>query len=483
MKKILIFFVFLFCLNFLFSSSLIWWFKVKGKDSWLGTGIPFLIYNSIKGERFFLGLNYPDSSDEDIKISENVSFGYILKKGMELNVDKVYTGLIIQSDNLINLKIKEFDLKKLKMRVKTFEGESINKLINSVSEYLYPNKSISLKKEELLAVSESIRKYNSERMKAIEDGLKKFPDSTFLREVYLKGLIEEEDYEKIIDFLEMPQTMREYRTKIYALIKTENYSEALNLLKLIKNKKACDYNNYAILLILSNGNKSEAREYFMKAESLSPKDWRVYFNYALFEYTQENFKKAKEEIVKSVKIKFKIPMQIELFKRVIEKENTLDNKFKNSKKKIMNNILSSISFFPVEEEPSYFPILKEEQFQEKDKYYYVEGVNSFSSKDYYMSEKLLKRYLFHDPLNESVYYAIALDYLYENKYEKALLYTETALLLKHKLLYELLRLELFYRLSLQDEFNSLYAKLKELYPANTDIDRIYKHDKFSFPIE
>ncbi len=483
MKKLFVFLLLVCFFSLGFSANLIWWFKVKGENKWLSTAIPFLIYNFSEGDNYLLGLNFPDSSDEDVKISEKVSFGYILKRGMELKVNNVYTGHITETSDGIELKMKKFNLKNLKLDKYVFLEASVEALLNSFVKFLKKDFSENLKKDELKVVAEAIRKYNSERMKAIEEGLSKFPSSIFLREIYLKELIEEEDYEKIIDFLDTPKTMGEYRIKIYSLIKVGDFPEAEKLLELIKNKTACDYNNYAILLILSNGNKAAARENFMKAESFSPKDWRIYYNYSLFEFKEGNNKKAKEEIIKSVKTSFRMPVQIELFKQIVNEGSEHSGFGLVTKREVLlRNILDSISFFSPNENPEFMPILNEEIPVKKDVYYFNEGINSLSSGDYYMSKKLLKRYLFQDPLNDKVFYSLALVNYYLGNYKNALLDVETALLLKHRLLYELLRLEIFYRLSDTDRLNSLYKKLKELYPANSDVDKIYNHEDFNFTL-
>ncbi len=484
MKKVLLFILLFICVFSLgFSTNLIWWFKVNGENKWLSIAIPFLLYNFSEGENYLLGLNFPDSSDEDVKISENVSFGYVLKRGMELKVNNVYTGRITESSHGIELKIKEFNLKNLKMNKYIFSQANVGSLLNSFVRFLKKDFSRNLKKDELKVMAEAIRKYNSERMKAIEEGLSKFPSSIFLREIYLKELIEEEDYEKIIDFLDTPKTMGEYRIKIYSLIKVGDFPEAEKLLELIKNKTACDFNNYAILIILSNGNRAAARENFMRAESFSPRDWRIYYNYSLFEFMESNNKKAKEEIVKSVKTSFRLPVQIELFKRIVNMSSEISGFGLTTKKEVLlKNILDSISFFSPDENPEFMPILNEEIPVKKDVYYFNEGINSLSSGDYYMSKKLLKRYLFQDPLNDKVFYTLALANYYLGDYKSALVNVETALLLKHRLLYELLRLEIFYRLTEISKFNSLYKRLKELYPANSDIDKIYNHEDFRFPL-
>lgn len=484
MKKVLIIpFIFIF-LKLTIASDLVWWFKVKGENKWLGVAIPFLIYDSLSGENFLLGLNYPDSSDEDIKISENVSLGYCIKKGMELKANNVYTGEIVENNGKIQLKIRKFSLKKFKIKSKIIEGTDIKNLLASLSHFLYKDKKKELNKDELLVVVEAIRKYNSERLEIIRKGLKKFPESQFLRELYLKELIDEEDYESIVDFLNDPKTMKEYRIKIFSLIKLSDFESAKKLLDKIQNKRVCDLNNYAVLLILSGGNKGEAREYLMKAENLSSEDWRVYYNYSLFEFKDKNFKKAKEEIVKSVKIAYKNPIQIELFKKIIDRsieEEIFGIFFKNNPKDLLLELLNDISFFSPDEEPTFLPILYEDIPVKKDTYYFKEGIDALMNKNYFISEKLLKRYLFNDPLNDSVYYALSLVSFYQGEYKKALKSIEKAILLKDKIIYELLRLELFYRTDDQKNFKTLYNHLKSRYPANTDIDKIRNRESFNFP--
>jgi len=485
MKRILIIFLLLTALiSTSFASSLVWWFKTEGNDKWLSSGIPFIIYISLNGENYLLGFNYPSSTDKDIKISEKVSLGYIIKKGMELKVSDVYTGQIYEKEGIIELKLKIFNLKKLKMETKIIKGENIENFLNSLSLFLYGNKNQIIKENEIMIVARAIKKYNSERLRIIKDGLKKFPDSIFLRKIYLKELIEEEDYESVVDFLTDPKTMKEYRTKIFSLIKLSDFEKAKLLLDKIETKKTADFNNFAISLILSNGNTGEAREYFMKAESFSPRDWRIYYNYSLFEYNQKDYKKAKEEIIKSINTSYKTPLQMELFKKIAqaiarEKERTLS--LKNNPLNLLSILLSNISYFPPEKELTYLPILNEEIPIKKDTYYYKEGINALKNKNYFIAEKLLKRYLFHDPLNDNVYYALALNFFYKSQFEKSLEKIETALFIKERFIYQLLRLELFSKMNDIKSFDSLYHDLKNKFPANSDIDKVREGKNFYFP--
>ncbi len=484
MKKVLIILFIFILLKLTIASDLVWWFKARRENKWLQVAVPFLLYDSLSGEKFLLGLNYPDSSEKDVKISGEVSFSYILKKGMELKANNVYFGEITEKAGMIQLKIKKFNLKKFVISSKTIKETNIKNLLNSLSHFIYGDKEKELNKDELLVVVEAIKKYNSERLETIRKGLKKFPESQFLRELYLKELIDEEDYESIVDFLNEPKTMKEYRIKIFSLIKLSDFESAKNLLDKIQNKSICDLNNYAVLLILSGGNKGEIREYLMEAESLSPEDWRVYYNYSLFEFKEKNLKKAKEEIEKSVKIAYKNPIQIELFKRIMEKSIKEENSgtfLKNNPKDLLSELLNDISFFPPDEEPTFLPILYEDIPIKKDTYYFKEGIEALKNKNLFISEKLLRRYLFNDPLNDRVYYALSLASFFQGKYDKALKSIEKAIMLKDKIIYELLRLELFYRTGDQGNFDSLYNHLKSRYPANTDIDKIRNRESFNFP--
>jgi hypothetical protein len=483
-KSIITVILLFFILSPLYSQNLIWWFKVQGKNQWLKIGVPYTIYESLgKDNNYLLGDNYPQRDDMEIKFSENVSVSYILKKGMELKVDKIYTGKLIESaDNRFKIKIKIYNVSNWTYRVISIESNSISELISKIefeltNDQVFTSSLMDLR--ELKYISLSISKFNSERVKILEEGLKQFGKSKTLREMYIKSLLEEEEYDKLVEFLNHPADMSEYRTRIYALMKADDFESAKSMLDKIEHKNYSDYNNLSICYIKTGTLFSIPKELFLKSLEANDKDWRVFYNYSLLEYKNGEFKLSKKNIIKSLSIIFKDFKQLDLLKLIVKKLKPAQfGDFSNID--IFNKLIKPTSYYDTKNKIDYIPILSSQVEINFDRYFLKEGLSFLKKGEYKMAEKLLKRQLYITPFNDELYFYLSYIHQKLGNTNLSLLSIDTAYFIKNRFKYLLYKLFIYTDTNQTDKAMKLYLYLRENFPANTDIEKVYSKEEINW---
>jgi len=489
---IILFFLFILFSN-LNSKNLVWLFKVKGKSEWLKIGIPYIIYKNLDGQNYLAGYNYPQEGKEIVNLSEEVSYPYIINNARGLNMENLYTGKIEENDGFIKLELDILNIKKYTHEKIKLTADSIEKLINKIERDIFSKDSTDNSFQdinELKYLTLSYLHKNTKKINILKNGLIHYPNSKILREFYLKSLLEEEEHDTIIAFLENPKTIYEIRIKAYTLMKTDNYKNAEFLLEKIENKNSFDYMNLAICSDKNGALISKTEEYILKIVQTgnSSINWVFFYNFSLFNYKNKNYNKAKKHIIDSLKASFESPTQLTLLYKTMRNDPNSLSSFFNcfSPKNIFNNIVSYVSYYEYNNNLDYIslnPFFKKPVKNVSDRYYFNQAISSLKAKQLNMAKTLFRTELYSSPFNDKNYFFLAYSYLKTKNLNNALLNIETAILINEKIKYNLLKLYILKQMNKKNSEKKLYSLLKKSYPQSKDLDKIYNKKNVSWLIE
>jgi len=143
-------------------------------------------------------------------------------------------------------------------------------------------------------------------------------------------------------------------------------------------------------------------------------------------------------------------------------------------------LIKPTSYYDTKNKIDYIPILSSQVEINFDRYFLKEGLSFLKKGEYKMAEKLLKRQLYITPFNDELYFYLSYIHQKLGNTNLSLLSIDTAYFIKNRFKYLLYKLFIYTDTNQTDKAMKLYLYLRENFPANTDIEKVYSKEEINW---